>query len=76
MWSSRGVKTNQFEFIIGPTTPEAIDDHGQFIWFNKLKNCVAQSKIFFTIIRLKHTLKSLFVFISHEDDGKILIGII
>lgn len=40
MWSSRGIKTNQFEFIVGPTTPEAIDDHGQFIWFYKLKDVV------------------------------------
>lgn len=76
MWSSRGIKTNQFEFIVGPTTPEAIDDHGQFIWFYKLKNCVAQSKIFLTIICLKQTLKRLLVFIYPEYDGKSLIGII
>lgn len=76
MWSSRGLKTNQFEFIVGPTTPEAIDDHGQFIWLYKLKNCVAQSKIFLTLIFLKQTLKRLFVFISPQYDGKNLIGII
>lgn len=76
MWSSRGIKTNQFEFIVGPTTPEAIDDHGHFIWFYKLKHFVAQSKLFLTIICLKQPLKRLFVFISSEYDGKSLIGII
>lgn len=50
MWSSRGIKTNQF--VQGPTTLEAIDDHEQFIWFYKLKNVVAQSKIFLTTYNL------------------------